>query len=70
MVTLSASGPNFAVAEGTKGMVVSEEEKVERAKEESEVPALLERWAELNLCRAVCPFAGAVIGLYGVVLMK
>lgn len=69
-LTAIATRDDAAVAEGTKGMVVSEQEKVKRAKEDSEVPALLKRWAELNLCRAVFPFVGAVISLYGVVLMK
>ncbi|KAJ5278953.1 hypothetical protein N7478_004325 [Penicillium angulare] len=69
-LTAIATRDDAAVAEGTNEMVVGEQEKVKRAKEESEVPALLKKWAELNLCRAVFPFAGAVIGFYGVVLLK
>lgn len=65
-----ATRDDAALAEGTEGMVVSEQEKAKRTREDDEVPALLGKWAELNLCRAVFPFLGAVIGFCGVVWMK
>lgn len=65
-----ATRDDAALAEGTEGMVVSEQEKAKRAREDEEVPALLRKWAELNLCRAVFPFLGACIGFCGVVWMK
>ncbi|KAJ5130950.1 uncharacterized protein N7515_006989 [Penicillium bovifimosum] len=62
-----AKRDDAALAEGTKGMVVSEQEKAKRAREDSEVPALLEHWSKLNLIRASFPLAGAVIGFYAAV---
>lgn len=62
-----AARDDAAVKEGT---VVSEQEKVKRAKEDEEVPALLKKWGELNFCRSLFTVAGAVIGFCGVVLMK
>ncbi|KAJ5551584.1 hypothetical protein N7535_000471 [Penicillium sp. DV-2018c] len=62
-----AKRDDAALAEGTKGMVVSEQEKAKRAREDSEVPALLKHWSKLNLIRASFPFAGAVIGFYAAV---
>ncbi|KAJ5656780.1 hypothetical protein N7507_008730 [Penicillium longicatenatum] len=68
-LTAIATRDDAATAEGTKGMVVSDQEKVKRAKEDAEVPELLKRWANLNLCRGMFPLTGAIIGLYGVAKM-
>ncbi|KAJ6036521.1 hypothetical protein N7540_000800 [Penicillium herquei] len=69
-LTEIATRDDVTTTEGTKGLVVGAHEQVKRANEESEVPALLKRWADLNLCRAVFPLTGAVIGIYSIVLMK
>ncbi|KAJ5629201.1 hypothetical protein N7528_002858 [Penicillium herquei] len=69
-LTEIATREDAAVAEGTKGIVVGAHEQVKRENEESEVPALLKTWADLNLCRAVFPLIGAVLGIYSIVLMK
>ncbi|KAJ5122036.1 hypothetical protein N7448_003166 [Penicillium atrosanguineum] len=65
-----AARDDAAVAEGTKGMVVSEQEKAKRAREDEEVPALVQKWGELNFYRSLFSVAGAVIGFFGVVWMK
>jgi hypothetical protein len=62
-----AKRDDAALAEGTKGMVISDQEKAKRAREDSEIPALLQRWSKLNLIRASFPFVGAVIGFYAAV---
>ncbi|KAJ6102144.1 hypothetical protein N7486_004571 [Penicillium sp. IBT 16267x] len=65
-----ATRDDAAAAEGTKGMVVGDQEKAKRAKEDAEVPELLKRWAKLNLYRAMFPLTGAILGLYGVAKMR
>lgn len=65
-----ATRDDAALAEGTKGMVVSEEEKAKRAREDEDVPGLLWDWAKLNFCRSMFPLLGACIGFWGVVWMK
>jgi hypothetical protein len=62
-----AKRDDAAGAEGTKGMVVSEQEKAKRARDDSEVPELLQHWGKLNLIRAVFPLVGAGIGFYAAV---
>ncbi|CAI7574291.1 unnamed protein product [Penicillium manginii] len=47
-----------STAEGSGGMVVSEKEKNMRAKQDEQVPGLMQDWAWLNLCRAVFPLVG------------
>lgn len=64
-LTAIATRDDAAVVQGSEGTVV-----VKREREDSEVPALLKRWADLNLLRAAFPLAGAVIGVFGIVLMK
>lgn len=59
-----ATRDDTSAAEGTKGMVVSEQEKAQRAKQDGEVPGLLQKWAALNLTRAVLPLVGAALGFY------
>lgn len=59
-LTVIATRDDTMVAKGTKGMIM----------DDSEVPALLKRWANLNLIRAAFPLAGAAIGIFGIVLMK
>ncbi|KAJ5579538.1 uncharacterized protein N7459_005523 [Penicillium hispanicum] len=65
-----ATRDDAALAEGTKGMVMSEEEKAKRAREDAEIPALLQRWAWLNFGRGVFPLLGAVVGFCGVAWMR
>lgn len=65
-----AARDDAALAEGTKGMVLSETERARREKEDDEVPGLLWNWARLNICRSLFPLTGAVIGFCGVVWMK
>ena len=65
-----AARDDAAVADGTKGMVVSDQEKAKRAKEDEEVPALVKKWGELNFYRSLFTVAGAVIGFCGVVWMQ
>lgn len=65
-----ATRDDAALAEGTKGMVVGEQEKAKRARDDEDVPGLLWKWANLNLCRAVFPFFGACIGFVGAVSME
>ena len=65
-----AARDDAALAEGTKGMVVSEQEKAKRARDDEDVPALVEKWGELNFYRSLFVVAGAVIGFCGVVWMK
>lgn len=64
-----AKRDDAAAAEGTKGMVVGDQEKAKRAKEDAEVPELLKRWSKLNMCRAFFPLIGAIFGLYGLAKM-
>ncbi|KAJ5748812.1 uncharacterized protein N7511_010508 [Penicillium nucicola] len=56
-----------AESEGTEGMVVGAKEEAKWEKEDGEVPALLKKWAKLNLIRAVFPLVGAGIGFYAAV---
>lgn len=56
-----------ASAEGTKEMVVSPQEKAQRAREDDEVLGLLKHWSRLNLIRASLPLMGAGIGFYAAV---
>lgn len=65
-----ATRDDAALSEGTKSMVVSEQEKAKRAREDGDVSALLSKWAELNLYRAAFPFLGACIAFCGVAWMK
>ena len=65
-----ATRDDAALAEGIKGMVMSEEEKAKRAREDANVPALLQRWSKMNFCRGLFPFVGAVIGFCGAAWMK
>jgi len=65
-----ATRDDAALAEGTKGMVVSEQEKAKRAGEDEDVPALIKKWGELNFFRSLFVVGGAVIGFCGVVWMK
>ncbi|KAJ5185187.1 hypothetical protein N7491_006942 [Penicillium cf. griseofulvum] len=62
-----AKRDDAAGAEGTEGMVVSTQEKAKRARDDSEVPELLQHWAKLNLIRATLPLVGAGIGFYAAV---
>ncbi|KAJ5219133.1 uncharacterized protein N7498_001232 [Penicillium cinerascens] len=65
-----AARDDAALAEGTKGMVVNEQEKAKRARDDQDVPALVEKWGELNFYRSLFVVAGAVIGFCGVVWME
>lgn len=65
-----ATRDDASLSEGTKSMVVSEQEKAKRAREDGDVPALLWKWAELNLYRGMFPLLGACIGFCGVAWMK
>ncbi|KAJ6079136.1 hypothetical protein N7467_008889 [Penicillium canescens] len=56
-----------AEVEGTEGMVVGAKEEAKWGKEDGEVPALLRKWAQLNLIRAGFPLIGAGIGFYAAV---
>lgn len=49
-----------------KEVVLREQDQVKRAEEDERVPALIQKWSTLNLCRAVFPLFGAVMGVYGV----
>ncbi|KAJ5678877.1 hypothetical protein N7462_007121 [Penicillium macrosclerotiorum] len=64
-----ATRDDAARAEGAAQMVFSAEEKARRAQQDEEVPDLLQKWARLNLYRAVFPFIGAVISFCGAVSM-
>ncbi|KAJ5654404.1 hypothetical protein N7490_001407 [Penicillium lividum] len=64
-LTAIATRDDAAAAEGIKGMVMGEQEKVKRAKEDAEVPELFRKWSKLNFLRALFPLTGAIIGLYG-----
>ncbi|KAJ5545908.1 hypothetical protein N7494_003493 [Penicillium frequentans] len=64
-----ATRDDAAAAEGTKGMVVGDQEKAKRAKEDAEALELMKTWANLNMFRAMFPLTGAIIGLYGVANM-
>jgi hypothetical protein len=65
-----ATRDDAALAEGTKEMVVSDQEKAKRAREDEEVPALIKKWEELNFYRSLFTLAGAVIGFLGIAWMK
>ncbi|OQD81282.1 hypothetical protein PENANT_c028G05464 [Penicillium antarcticum] len=54
-------------SEGTEGMVVGAKEEAKWGKEDEEIPALLKKWAKLNLIRAVFPLVGAGVGFYAAV---
>lgn len=69
-LTAHATRDDAALEDGTKGMVVSEQEKANRLKDDEDVPGLLGKWADLNLCRAVFPFVGACIGFVGAVSLQ
>lgn len=56
-----------AEVEGTEGMVVGAKEEAKWVKEDEEVPALLRKWACLNLIRAGFPLVGAGVGFYAAV---
>ncbi|KAJ6119457.1 hypothetical protein N7523_003737 [Penicillium sp. IBT 18751x] len=65
-----AARDDAAVADGMEGMVVSDQEKAKRARDDEDVPALLKKWGELNFYRSLFTVAGALIGFCGVVWMK
>ncbi|KAJ5973608.1 hypothetical protein N7481_010818 [Penicillium waksmanii] len=58
-----------SMAEGSGEMVVSAKEKAMRAKQDEQVPGLMQDWAWLNLCRAVFPLIGGAIGFAGAICM-
>lgn len=58
-----------SIAEGSGEMVVSEKEKAMRARQDEQVPGLMQDWAWLNLCRAVFPLIGGAIGFAGAISM-
>ncbi|KAJ9214617.1 hypothetical protein DTO166G4_3673 [Paecilomyces variotii] len=61
-----ATRDDAAEKEGKEGMAMSVEEEAKRAREDREVPGLLEKWSYLNAGRSVFPLAGAVIGITAV----
>ncbi|KAJ9224949.1 hypothetical protein DTO021C3_5876 [Paecilomyces variotii] len=61
-----ATRDDAAEKEGKEGMAMSAEEEAKRAREDREVPGLLEKWSYLNAGRSVFPLAGAVIGITAV----
>lgn len=51
-------------AEEVKGTVLNAQDEARRSQADNEMPKLLQKWARLNLIRAVFPLVGAAISFY------
>lgn len=61
-----ATRDDAAEKEGKEEMAMSAEEEAKRAREDQEIPGLLQRWTCLNIGRSLFPLAGAAIGIAAV----